>query len=113
LKAQRQLCSLIACWCFVPIAAGCGRSRDPSGKYVSLIRLPGSGEEWTETIDFKRNGICYYGHPPAIAECLWSRRGNTITISRNGVVLNELQYDGKQLVDPQTAGVRGPYVQQK
>ena len=39
-----------------------------------------------------------------------ARHGNTITISSNGVLLNELQYDGQQLVDPQTAGVRGAYV---
>jgi hypothetical protein len=84
--------------------SGCDRSREPSGKYVPVIRLAGSGEEWTETVEFKPNGICYYGHPPKMAECKWSRRENTITISRNGVVLNELQYDGKQLVDPQTAG---------
>jgi hypothetical protein len=83
---------------------GCGRGREPSGKYVSVIRLSGSGEEWTETIEFKRNGLCFYGHPPRIAECQWSRHGNTITISRNGAVLNELQYKGKELVDPQTAG---------
>lgn len=98
---------------FDPHAAGCGRGREPSGKYVSVIRLPGSGEEWTETIEFKRNGLCFYGHPPRIAESKWSRHGNTITISRNGTVLNELQYDGKQLVDPQTAGVRGLYIRQK
>jgi hypothetical protein len=97
----------------VLISSACGRSREPSGKYVSVIRLPGSGEEWTEKIEFKPNGICYYGHPPTVAECKWSRRGDAITISRNGVVLNKLQYDGKQLVDPQTAGVRGPYVRQK
>jgi hypothetical protein len=28
---------------------------------VSVIRLPDSGEEWTETTEFKPNGICYYG----------------------------------------------------
>ena len=94
------------------IGVGCGDSRQPSGEYVSVIRLD-SGEQWTETIELKPNGICYYGHPPTIAECKRSRQGNTITISRNGVVLNELQYDGKQLVDPQTAGVRGPYLRQK
>jgi hypothetical protein len=113
LKALKQICLVIVCGCLVLIGAGCGDSRQPSGKYVSVIRLPGSGEEWTETIEFKPNGICYYGHPPTVAECKWSRRGSTITISRNGVVLNELQYDGKQLVDPQTAQVRGPYVRQK
>jgi hypothetical protein len=32
---------------------------------------------------------------------------------RNGVVLNQLQYDGSQLVDPQTAAVREPYLRQK
>jgi len=61
-----------------------------------------------ETIDFKPTGICYYGHPPTIAECKWSRRENSITISRNGIVLNELQYDRQQLVDPQMARVRAP-----
>jgi hypothetical protein len=73
----------------------------------------GRREEWTETIEFKPNGICCYGHPPMVAECKWSRHGNTITISRNGALLNALQYDGKQLVDPQTAQVRGPHVRQK
>jgi hypothetical protein len=71
---------LIICGWFVLIDAGGGDSRQPSGKYVSVIRLPRSGEEWTETIEFKPNGICYYGHPPTIAECNWSRHGNTITI---------------------------------
>jgi hypothetical protein len=113
LKALKRICLSIVCGCFVLIGAGCGDSRQPSGKYVSVIRLPSSGEEWTETIEFKPNGICYYGHPSIIAECKWSRHGNTITISRNGVLLNELQYAGKQLVDPRTAGVRGPYVRQK
>jgi hypothetical protein len=103
---------LVVCGCFVLAASGCGRSRDPSGLYASLIKLPG-GDQWTETVDFKANGTCYYGHAPTIALCQWPRRGNAITISRNGVVLNELQYDGKQLVDPQTAFVRGPYVRQK
>ena len=32
---------------------------------------------------------------------------------RNGVVLKQLQYDGEELVDPQTAGVREPYARQK
>ena len=68
--------------------------------------------EWTETIEFKRNGIYFYGHPPTIAECKWSCHGHTITLSRNGAVFNELKYDGKQLVDPQMAGVRGPYIRQ-
>jgi hypothetical protein len=31
---------------------------------------------------------------------------------RNGVVLNQLQYDVSQLVDPQTPAVRAPYVRQ-
>jgi hypothetical protein len=100
------------CSCFVLIATSCGRVHDPSGVSASLIKLP-SGDQWTETVDFNANGTCYYGHAPTIALCQWSRRGNTITISRNRVVLNELQYDGKQLVDPQTALVRGRYVQQR
>ena len=28
---------------------------------LSVIRLPDSGEEWTETTEFKPNRICYYG----------------------------------------------------
>jgi hypothetical protein len=113
LKAEKHICFLVVCSCLILVGSGCARSRNPSGKYVSMIRLPGSGEEWTETIDFKANGICYYGHPPTIAECQWSRQGKTITISRNAIVLNKLEYDGKQLVDPETAGVRGPYIQQR
>ena len=35
-----------------------------------------------------------------------------ITISRNGVELNRLQFDGKQLVDPEGAPIRGPYVRE-
>jgi hypothetical protein len=58
LKALKQICLLIVCGCFVLIGAGCGDSLQPSGKYISVIRLPGSGEEWTETIDFKPGGIC-------------------------------------------------------
>jgi len=91
----------------VLLLVGCG-ARDPNARYVSHIRLP-SGEEWIETADFRPNGICYFGHPPAIAECRWSRQGNTITILRNGVELNRLQFDGKQLVDPEGAPIRGPY----
>src|SRR4029453_16651697 len=112
-KAQRNISFVVVFSCSILMLPGGGRGREPSGKYVSVIRLPGSGEEWTETIEFKRNGLCFYGHPPRIAECQWSRHGNTITISRNGAVLNELQYKGKELVDPQTAGVRGPYIRQK
>ena len=37
---------------------------------------------------------------------------NTITISRNRVVLNNLEFDGKQLVDPEGAGVVGPYIRE-
>jgi len=59
LKPQKRIRVLLVCSCLVLVACGCGRSRDPSGKYVSLIRLPGSGEEWSETVDFKPNGICY------------------------------------------------------
>jgi hypothetical protein len=55
--------------CLVLIDAGCGDSRQPNGKYVSVIRLMGSGEQWTETIEFKPNGICYYAHPSTVAEC--------------------------------------------
>jgi hypothetical protein len=73
LKALKQTCLVIVYGCFMLIGVGCGDSRQPSGKYVSVIRLPASGEEWTETIEFKRNGICYYGHPPTVAECKWSR----------------------------------------
>jgi hypothetical protein len=69
LKALKQTCLVIVYGCFMLIGVGCGDSRQPSGKYVSVIRLPASGEEWTETIEFKRNGICYYGHPPTVAEC--------------------------------------------
>jgi hypothetical protein len=72
-------------------------ARNPSGKYVSLIRLPSSGEEWTETVDFKSNGILL------LRSSADDRR----------IVLNKLQYDGKQLVDPETAGIRGPYIQQR
>ena len=84
---------------------------DPNGRYVSHIRLP-TGEEWIETADFQPNGICYYGKPPTIAECRWLRQGKTITISRNGVELNRLQFDGRQLVDPEGAPIRGPYVRE-
>jgi hypothetical protein len=56
--------------CFLTI--GCG-SRNPSGEYVSHVRLP-TGMELTETVDFKSNGICYFGTPPTIAECQWSHR---------------------------------------
>jgi len=94
----------------VLLLVGCG-ARDPNGRYVSHIRLP-SGEEWIETADFRPNGICYYGKPPTIAECRWWRQGKTITISRNGVELNRLQFDGKQLVDPEGAPIRGPYVRE-
>ena len=82
------------------IGAGCGDSRESNGKYVSVIHLPGSGEEWTETIEFEPNGICYYGSSAN------SRRVQMITAwehdrnLRKGVVLNQLQYDGNQLVDP-------------
>ena len=94
----------------VLLLVGCG-ARDPNGRYVSHIRLP-SGEEWIETADFRPNGICYYAKPPAIAECRWWRQGKTITISRNGVELNRLQFDGRQLVDPEGAPIRGPYVRE-
>ena len=95
----------------VLLLVGCG-ARDPNGRYISHIRLPNSGEEWIETADFRPNGICYFGHPAAIAECRWSRQGKTITISRNGVELNKVQFDGKQLVDPEGAPIRGPYVRE-
>jgi len=39
-------------------------------------------------------------------------QGKTITISRNRVELNRLQFDGKQLVDPEGAPIRGPYVRE-
>jgi len=93
------------------LLVGCG-ARDPNGRYVSHIRLPSSGEEWIETADFRPNGICYYGHPPAIAECRWWREGKTITISLNGVEVNRLQFDGRQLVDPEGAPIRSPYVRE-
>ena len=95
----------------VLLLVGCG-ARAPKGGYVSHIRLPNSGEEWIEIADFPPNGICYFGHPPAIAECRWSRQGKTITISRNGVELIRLEFDGKQLVDPEGAPIRDPYVRE-
>jgi len=95
----------------VLLLVGCG-ARDPNGRYVSHIRLPSSCDEWIETADFRPNGICYYGHPPAIVECRWSRQGKTTTISRNGVELNRLQFDGSQLADPEGAPIRGPYVRE-
>ena len=94
------------------LLVGCG-ARDPNGRYVSHIRLSGSGEEWIETADFRPNGIGYYGHPPAIAECRWSRQGKTITISLNGVEVDRLQFDdGRQLVDPEGASIRSPCVRE-
>jgi hypothetical protein len=98
----------VACWFVMP---GCG-ARDPNGKYVSRIHLP-SGAEFTETVDFRRNGVCYYGHPPKMVECQWSRQGDTITISRNGVMLDKLQFDGKQLVVPEESAVRTPFVRER
>jgi hypothetical protein len=92
------------------LMAGCG-ARDPGGKYVSRIRLPNQAE-CMETVDFRANGVCYYGHPPKVAECQWSRQGNTITISRNGVLLNKLQFDGKQLIVPEESAVRTPFVRE-
>jgi hypothetical protein len=68
-KAQRNISFVVVFSCSILMLPGCGRGREPSGKYVSVIRLSDSGEEWTETIEFKRNGICYYGHPPTVAEC--------------------------------------------
>jgi hypothetical protein len=90
---------------------GCG-VRDPNGRHISHIRLPNSGEEWIEAADFRPNGICYFGHPLAIAECRWWRQGKTIRISRNGVELIRLQFDGKQLVYPAGAPIRSPYVRE-
>jgi hypothetical protein len=87
------------------------RARSPSGKYVAHIHLP-TGVEWIETADFRSDGVCYFGKPPTIADCRWSQQGKTITISRNGVVLIKLQFDGKQLVDPEGAPIRGPYVRE-
>jgi hypothetical protein len=94
------------------LAVGC-RARGPSGKYVSHIHLP-TGVELIETADFRSDGVCYFGEPPTyIADCRWSQQGKTITISRNGVVLIRLQFDGKQLVDPETTGLRGPFVREQ
>jgi len=59
-KAQTNISFVVVFSSLVLMFAGCGRSREPSGKYVSVIPLPGSGEQWTETIEFKPNGICYY-----------------------------------------------------
>jgi hypothetical protein len=98
------------CAVYCLLVAGCG-ARDPNGKYVSHVRLPNQAE-WTETVDFRPHGVCYYGHPPKVAECQWSRQGNMITISRNGVVLNKLQFDGKQLIVPEESGVRTPFVKE-
>ena len=93
------------------LLVGCG-ARNPNGRYVSHIRLP-TGEEWIETADFRSNGICYFGKPPTIAECRWSRSGKTITISLNGVEVDRLQFDdGRQLVDPEGASIRSPCVRE-
>jgi hypothetical protein len=39
-------------------------------------------------------------------------QGNKITISRNGVVLTKLQFDGKQLIDPVLSPFGTPFVRE-
>jgi hypothetical protein len=89
IKSARLLLLSVAC-CLLTL--GC-RARSPSGKYISHVRLP-TGMEFIETADFRSSGTCYFGTPPTIAECQWSRQGDTITIERNGLVLTKLRFEG-------------------
>jgi hypothetical protein len=86
--------------------------RQPRGKYLSHVKLP-TGQEWTEQADFRPNGTCNFGHPPDyVADCKWTRNGRIITISRNGVVLTELKFDGKNLVLAEDDTFHSPFVPQ-
>jgi len=61
-------------------------------------------------LTFDQMGSVTTATPPAIAECRWSRQGKTITISLNGVAVSRLQFDGRELVDPE--GAPSPYVRE-
>jgi len=55
LKALKRICLIVfgSFMVLLPAAATASTER----QICLLIRLPGSGEEWTETIEFKPNGI--------------------------------------------------------
>ena len=52
-----------------------------------------------EQVEFRSNGTCLFGHPPDfLAECVWSRRGDIVTIQRAGKTVARLQFKDKDLV---------------
>lgn len=105
----RVVTALIVC---VPLLLLLGCQRQPRGKYVSYVKLP-TGQELTQQSDFRPEGICYFGQPPDyMAECKWTRSGDIITISRNGVELTRLKFVGKNLVLAENNPFQGPFVPQ-
>ena len=87
--------------------------KQPRGKYTSQIHLP-TGMNMVEQAEFRSDGTCLYGHPPDfLAECKWKRKGDLITIERDGKTLAKLLFKDEQLVLVDGDKFHTPFLPQK